>query len=206
MSATSYRTHTCGELTKIDDKKKVTLCGWNHARRDHGGIIFIDIRDRYGFTQIVFDPKHNQAMHGAAEKLHREFVIQIEGTVRPRPQGMVNPKLATGEIEVLVDALKVLSTSETPPVEVDDRIVANDDVRLMYRYLDLRRPVMQKNLAMRAKTLAAAMEFFNKEGFLHVETPMLVRATPEGARDYIVPSRVHPGKFYALPQRIFQDV
>jgi aspartyl-tRNA synthetase len=195
-----YRTHTCGELTKNDVKKEVHLSGWNHSRRDHGGIIFIDLRDRYGITQIVFDPKHNKQVHAEAEHLKREDVIKIKGKVRLRGKGLENPKLKTGQIEVLVYELEILNRADTPPIEIDDRIEANEETRLKYRYLDLRRPVMQHRLLIRHKTVQAAREYLNKNNFLEIETPILVRATPEGARDYIVPSRVNPGKFYALPQ------
>jgi len=195
-----YRTHTCGELNKKDDKKKVELCGWVHKSRDHGGIIFIDLRDRYGFTQIVFDPNNNKDVHKEAEKLGREDCIQVIGHVRPRPDDMINKKLATGEIEVLIDELNVFSKSDTPPIEVDDRKPAGEDMRMKFRYLDLRRPVMQARLARRHKTMMAAREYFTKNNFLEIQTPMMVKPTPEGARDYVVPSRVNPGKFYSLPQ------
>ncbi|MBU1201143.1 MAG: aspartate--tRNA ligase [Nanoarchaeota archaeon] len=194
------RTHTCGELRKSAVKKKVTLCGWNNARRDHGGVIFIDLRDRYGLTQVVFDPSHNKNVHKIAEGLSREDVLQVKGIVRFRGEGLINPKLLTGEIEVLVDELKILNKSETPPIEIDDRKVAGEDARLKYRYLDLRRPTMQKNLKLRHDFLVAAREYFSANGFIDIQTPMLVKSTPEGARDYVVPSRVNPGKFYALPQ------
>jgi len=200
MYKTHYRTNTCGELAKEDIGKKVVLAGWDHSRRDHGGIIFIDLRDRFGMTQVVFDPNHNKSSHTKAENLRSEFIIQIKGAVRSRPQGMTNEKLKTGEIEVLVDEIDLLSRADTPVIEIDDRVVANDEMRLKYRFLDLRRPIMIKNLELRNKAMMAAREFFESHGFLDVETPILVRATPEGARDYIVPSRVNPGKFYALPQ------
>ena len=194
------RTNTCGKLTKKSIKKKVVLSGWVSSSRDHGGIIFIDLRDRYGLTQVVFDPEHDKKTHKEAERLRREDVISVQGKVRARGKGLENPKLKTGEIEVLVDELEVLSKAETPPLEIDDRIEANEDLRLKYRYLDLRRPVMQKHLLMRNNAAQAAREYLNKNNFLEIETPILVRATPEGARDYIVPSRINPGKFYALPQ------
>ncbi|RLE37744.1 aspartate--tRNA ligase [Candidatus Woesearchaeota archaeon] len=192
------RTHNCGELRKQDVNKKVTLCGWVHSRRDHGGVIFVDLRDRFGITQIVFNP--DCKYFSDAEKLRREFCIEVSGIVKTRKKNMENPNLATGEIEVLIDDLTVLNSSEVPPLEVDDRIIASDDIRLKYRYLDLRRPVMQRNLALRHKAAQAAREYFNNHGFLEIETPFLVRSTPEGARDYVVPSRVSPGKIYALPQ------
>ncbi len=194
------RTHTCGELTKSDIKKNVYLCGWAASSRDHGGIIFIDLRDRYGITQIVFDPEHDKKGHKEAEKLRREDVIAVKGKVRARGKGLENPKLKTGQIEVLVDEIDVLNKASTPPLDIDDRIDANEDMRLKYRYLDLRRPKMQKHLLIRHNAAQAAREYLNKNNFLEIETPLLVRATPEGARDYIVPSRVNAGKFYALPQ------
>jgi len=194
------RTNTCGELTKKDVKKEVILSGWTNSSRDHGGIIFIDLRDRYGLTQIVFDPEHDKKNHKEAEQLRREDVIAVKGKVRARGKGLENPKLKTGEVEILADDLEVLSKSETPPLEIEDRIEANEDMRLKYRYLDLRRPKMQRHLLIRHNAAMAAREFLNKNSFLEIETPILVRATPEGARDYIVPSRVNPGKFYALPQ------
>jgi len=194
------RTNTCGELTKKDIKKEIVLNGWVQSSRDHGGIIFIDLRDRYGRTQIIFDPKHDKKIHKVAEQLRREDVIAIKGKVRHRGKDLENPNLKTGEIEVLVDELEVLSKSETPPLEIEDRIEANEDMRLKYRYLDLRRPKMQKHLLIRHNAAMSAREYLNKNNFLEIETPILVRATPEGARDYIVPSRVNPGKFYALPQ------
>jgi len=194
------RTHTNGELTRRDVKKTVKLCGWVSTLRDHGGIIFIDLRDRYGLTQIVFDPKHNKETHKLAESLGREYVLQVKGKVRARGKDLENPKLSTGEIEVLVDELNVLNKSDALPIEVDDRKEASEELRLKYRYLDLRRPIMQNRLFMRHKTVQAAREFLSKNRFLEIETPILVRATPEGARDYIVPSRTNLGRFFALPQ------
>jgi len=194
------RTNTCGELTKKQNNKEVTLCGWLNSRRDHGGIIFIDLRDRYGITQIVFDPKHKKEAHKKAEHLNREDVLQVKGKVRPRGKGLENPKLKTGDIEVIIDELIILNKADTPPIEIDNRIEINEDMRLKYRYLDLRKPDMQKNLRIRHTAIKAARDFFDKEGFLEIETPMLAKSTPEGARDYLVPSRVNPGKFYALPQ------
>ena len=194
------RTNTCGELTKKDVNKSVELAGWVHTRRDHGRVIFIDLRDRYGMTQIVFDPSYNKKVHKEVEQLRREDVIHVKGKVKNRKEGMINKKLKTGEIEVFVDSLEILNKSEVPPIEIDDRKIANEDTRLQYRYLDLRRPQMQKNLEARHKFITAVREFFNKNNFLEIETPLLVKSTPEGARDYVVPSRVNPGKFYALPQ------
>ena len=196
MHPTTLRTHTCGELTDSDLKKHVTLCGWVSTRRDHGGIIFIDLRDRYGLTQVVLDPqKIPQSNH-----LRREWCIQISGTVRSRPTGMENKKLPTGAIEVEAKTLVILTESATPPFEIDDRIEANEDLRLQYKYLDLRRPAMQEHLQTRHNVSQAARAYLSSQGFLEIETPLLVKPTPEGARDYLVPSRVNPGKFYALPQ------
>jgi aspartyl-tRNA synthetase len=194
------RTNTCGELGRKDIKKEVTLNGWVSSSRDHGGIIFVDLRDRYGLTQVVFDPEHEKKIHKGAEGLRREDVIAIKGKVRARGKGLENPKLKTGQIEVIANELKVISKADTPPLEIDDRVDANEDVRLKYRYLDLRRPKMQKHLLIRHNAAMAARDYLNKNNFLEIETPLLVRATPEGARDYIVPSRTNPGKFYALPQ------
>jgi len=193
------RTNTCGELGKKEIGKSVKLCGWCQSRRDHGGLIFIDLRDRYGLTQIVFSPD-NKDVFSAAEKLRREDVICVEGKVVARKKGMENPKLKTGEIEVEISKIDILNKAETPPLEVEDRIEAGEEMRLKYRYLDLRRPVMQNRLLTRHKIITAARDFFNKRGFVEITTPLLVKSTPEGARDYIVPSRVNPGKFYALPQ------
>ncbi len=194
------RTHNCGELGKKHIGREVILNGWVQNRRDHGGLIFIDLRDRFGLTQIVFDPKADKDSHSAAESLRREDVIAAKGKVRARGEGLENPKLDTGEIEVITSEIEIIGKAMTPPLEVEDRIVANDEMRLKYRYLDLRRPVMQKNLLMRHEVVMAGRQYFNDNGFIDIDTPMLVRSTPEGARDYIVPSRVNPGSFYALPQ------
>ncbi len=194
------RTNSCGELTKKDIGKTVVLCGWTQSRRDHGGLIFIDLRDRHGLTQIVFDPSHNKDTHKMAEHIGREFVLEIKGKIRSRKKGMINPKLKTGEIEVLVDELNILNKSDVPPLEIEENTKINEDMRLKYRYLDLRRPVMQKNILTRHIAVKAVRDFLDKNGFLEIETPILAKSTPEGARDYLVPSRVHPGKFFALPQ------
>jgi len=194
------RTNTCGELTKKDIGKNVTLCGWNQSRRDHGGVIFVDLRDRYGLTQIVADPSHKKEVHKVCEKVRREDVLRAIGKVRHRGKDLENPKLKTGEIEVLLESLEILNSSETPPIEIDDRQLANEEIRMKYRYLDLRRPEMQRNLLVRHKASMAVREYMNSENFLEIQTPMLVKSTPEGARDYLVPSRVNPGHFYALPQ------
>src|SRR3989344_3222287 len=200
MFPTSLRTHTCGDISSKEFNKKITLFGWINKRRDHGGIIFIDLRDRYGLTQIVFDPEFNKETHKSSELLRREDCIQITGTVKKRKKGMENNKLKTGEVEVFVEKLHIFSKSEVPPIEIDDNVTASEDVRLKYRYLDLRRPAMQRNLLFRQQVANAAREYFNDQGFAEIETPLLVKPTPEGARDYIVPSRVNPGQFYALPQ------
>ncbi|MBI2580314.1 aspartate--tRNA ligase [Candidatus Woesearchaeota archaeon] len=194
------RTNTCGELTAKSTGKTVTLAGWCHSRRDHGGVIFIDLRDRYGLTQIVLDPSHNKKVHETGEHIGREWVVAAKGKVRHRPKDMVNGNLKTGEIEVIVDELSIVTKAAVPPIEIDDRIEASEDMRMKYKYLDLRRPIMQQRLMTRHKAAAAVREYFDKNGFIEIETPMLVRSTPEGARDYVVPSRVHPGNFYALPQ------
>jgi aspartyl-tRNA synthetase len=195
-----YRDHTCGELRRQHVGKDVKLAGWVHSSRDHGGVIFIDLRDRYGLTQIVFDPELNKETHAEAARLRREDVIAVSGRVRERKPGMENPKLSTGEIEVIVSKLEVLNKAETPPLEVDDRIEGNEEIRLKYRYIDLRRPIMQHRLGFRHSLITAAREYMNSHDFIEIETPLLVRATPEGARDYVVPSRTNPGKFFALPQ------
>jgi aspartyl-tRNA synthetase len=194
------RTHTCGELGRKEIDKEVILNGWVHTRRDHGGIIFIDLRDRYGLTQIVIDPKISEESHRGGEHLRREDVIRITGVVKARKKGMENPKLKTGQVEVFVNKLEILNKAETPPIEVDERITLNEDIRLKYRYLDLRKPSMQHNLIVRHNVVKVVRDYLDKHGFLEIETPMLAKSTPEGARDYLVPSRVNAGKFYALPQ------
>jgi len=194
------RTNTCGELNASAIGKNVVVQGWVHTARDHGGKIFIDLRDRYGLTQIVCDPQESKKAHEVAEKIRREFVIEVHGAVRARPKEMINPNLTTGEIEVLSSTIEILNKSETPPIEVDDKKVASDDLRLKWRYIDLRRPSMIKKFVIRHNAARAAREFLSSKGFLEVETPLLVKSTPEGARDYIVPSRVNAGEFYALPQ------
>src|SRR3989344_290005 len=194
------RTHTCGELNDKDVNKKVTLAGWCSSRRDHGGVIFIDIRDRYGLTQIVFDPSNDIESHKNAEALRREDVVIVEGSVRKRPTGMANEKLPTGHVEVLINKIVSINRAQTPPIEIDDRLEASEEMKLKYRFLDLRRPKMQKQLMFRHKVAIAVRDYLNKHELIEIETPMLIKTTPEGARDYVVPSRVNPGKFYALPQ------
>lgn len=200
MLNTKLRTHTCGDLTKEDIDSKVSLCGWVATRRDHGGIIFIDLRDRYGITQVVFDPEVSAEALKTAESLRREDVIRVKGAVKARKQGMKNPNLKTGEIEIFIDYLEILNRSETPPIEIEDRVELSEDIRMRYRYLDLRRPMMQKHMMTKHIAMQAARKFLCNNDFIEIQTPMLVKSTPEGARDYVVPSRVNPGKFYALPQ------
>ncbi|MFC2704835.1 MAG: aspartate--tRNA ligase [Olsenella profusa] len=194
-------THTCGELRVENIGEEVTLTGWVWHRRDHGGLIFIDLRDRSGMTQVSFDPEHSggTAFH-AAEGVRLEWPLKVHGTVRRRPEGMENAKRSTGEIEVLVDALTVLNTSETPAFQIEDNLDTAEDVRLRYRYLDLRRPQMMANMRLRSDLTFAIREAFHKRSFMEVETPALFKSTPEGARDFLVPSRTQPGHFYALPQ------
>ncbi len=196
------RTHTCGELDTTNLNDTVKICGWVSIRRDHGGLIFVDLRDRYGMTQVVFDPGNaeiGKAAHDLAQKLRNEFVIECVGTVRNRPEGMTNAKMPTGEIEVLCRELKILSEARTPPFSILDEEVS-ELLRLKYRYLDLRRPSLQKNFIVRHHTVQAIRQVLNRHDFLEVETPILYKSTPEGARDFIVPSRLNPGQFYALPQ------
>ncbi len=197
---TGMRTHACGELTAEHVDVAVVLCGWVASRRDHGGITFIDLRDREGVVQVVFHPEEAADAHAIAQRLSSEDVVRIEGTVRARPQGMANPQLPTGEIEVAAASLEVLSEAETPPFPIEDRIEAGEELRLRFRYLDLRRPEMTTILRMRHRMNAITREHMQSLGFLEVETPMLTRSTPEGARDFLVPSRLWPGSFYALPQ------
>ncbi len=192
------RTHYCGHVTASDLDQTVELCGWVHHRRDHGGVIFIDLRDREGRVQIVIDPDTPESF-ASAEQVRNEYVLKISGKVRRRPEGTVNSELPTGEIEVLCQNIEVLNSSETPPIHVDDDNV-NEDSRLKYRYMDLRRPEMQSNLILRAKVSKVMRAYLDDNDFMEIETPMLTRATPEGARDYLVPSRTHSGKFFALPQ------
>lgn len=197
-----FRTHTCGELTTEHTGHEVTLSGWVHNRRDHGGIIFVDLRDRYGLTQITFDPKLNEAAYAAADALRSEWVITVTGTVAARPTDMVNSKIATGTVEVEVTELVIQNRSAVPPFEIADEGTqeANEGLRLKYRYLDLRRTKNQVLIAQKAKFIQAARTYFINEGFIEVQTPILGASSPEGARDWLVPSRLYEGKFYALPQ------
>jgi len=194
------RTHFCNDLSKANVGEEVVLMGWVLRRRDHGGVIFIDLRDRKGLTQIVFNPAINPEVHAKAHQLRSEWVLAVKGRVTARPDDMANLKLATGEIEVFIDELRILNTSETPPFPLDEDIEVSENLRLQYRYLDLRRPEMAANMVMRHKAVMTIRNYLNEHGFLDIETPMLTRSTPEGARDYLVPSRVNAGKFYALPQ------
>jgi len=194
------RTHTCGELRKEHVGEEVVLMGWVARRRDHGGVIFIDLRDRYGITQVVCNPQRSPEAHRKADRVRPEYVIAVRGKVELRPEGMANPKLATGEIEVMVEKMKVLNTSKAPPFPIEDRCKAGEEVRLRYRYLDLRRPPMQRNLVVRHRAYQAVRGYLSAQGFLEIETPFFIRSTPEGARDFLVPSRINRGRFYALPQ------
>ena len=192
------RSHYCGQLSAGMIGEEVALCGWVHRRRDHGGVIFIDLRDREGLAQVVYDPDRAESF-ALAEMLRNEFVIRITGRVRRRPEGTINPNLATGEVEVLGHSLEILNKARTPPFQLDDENV-QDDIRLRYRYVDLRREAMQDNIKLRARVTRAIRDYLDGRGFLDIETPVLTRATPEGARDYLVPSRTQQGEFFALPQ------
>jgi len=194
------RTHHCRELGAKDIGKQVVLMGWLQRRRDHGGVIFVDLRDREGITQVVFNPEVNATVHAKAHALRSEYVIGVRGTVAHRPDGMINPELKTGEIEIMITELRILNPSITPPFLIEDNADVSESLRLKYRQLDLRRPLLQKNVITRHGAAASVRRFLNNQGFLDIETPMLTKSTPEGARDYLVPSRVNPGQFYALPQ------
>ncbi|MDD5680585.1 MAG: aspartate--tRNA ligase [Candidatus Omnitrophica bacterium] len=202
------RTHSCGELTEKDMGKKVCIAGWVDTWRDHGGLMFIDLRDKEGLTQIVFNPEKNKELHADSRKIRSEYVIAVKGLVESRPKGTENPKLKTGKIEIAVDEIDILNNAEPPPFEIADDAKISEEIRLTYRYLDLRRPVMQKNLRMRHDTIKAMRDFLDERGFLEIETPILTKSTPEGARDYLVPSRLNNGKFYALPQspQLFKQI
>lgn len=200
MATYKKRTHTCGDLRKQDIGAIVTLTGWVGVRRDLGGVVFIDLRDRYGKTQVVFAPQHNQQAYEVAQALRSEYVISVTGKVEKRPEGTENPDLPTGEIDVAGMELTILNKAETPPFPIEDQIDVSEDLRLKYRYLDLRRPAIQKNLLIRHRAYHVTRSYYDRNGFIEVETPVLMKSTPEGARDYLVPSRIHRGKFYALPQ------
>jgi aspartyl-tRNA synthetase len=202
------RTHYCGDLNASHAGEEVILMGWAHRRRDHGGVIFIDLRDREGLVQVVFNPEISAGCHNEAGSIRTEFVLAVKGHVRRRPEGMENPDLKTGAIEVMANDLEILNESKTPPFVLDGTAEISENVRLKYRYLDLRRPEIQKNLILRSRVAAVTREYFCREGFIEVETPFLTKSTPEGARDYLVPSRVNQGMFYALPQspQIFKQL
>ena len=202
------RSHHCGELTKEQAGAQVVLCGWVSKRRDHGGLIFIDLRDRSGIVQVVADPDTAGSSFKIAEDIRNEYVIKVNGTVRLRDEATINENIATGAIEVVAAEIEVLNTAKTPPFYIQDGIDTDENLRLKYRYLDLRRPEMQKNIILRHKVTKLMRDFLDNNGFLEIETPMLCKSTPEGARDYLVPSRVNPGKFYALPQspQIFKQL
>jgi aspartyl-tRNA synthetase len=193
------RSHYCGALASANIDETVTLCGWVDRRRDHGGVIFLDMRDREGIVQVVFDPD-TQEHFQRADRVRSEYVLKVTGRVRARAEGTVNPAMATGEIEVLGKELEILNSAATPPFQLDEYTAVGEDVRLQYRYMDLRRPEMQQKLVLRSRITSAVRSFLDANGFLDIETPILTRATPEGARDYLVPSRTHPGQFFALPQ------
>jgi aspartyl-tRNA synthetase len=194
------RTHHSQALTAADIGREVVLMGWTQRRRDHGGVIFVDLRDREGLTQVVFNPAVDEAVHAKAQAIRSEYVLGVRGKVTARPEGMRNPNLVTGEIEVLVTELKILNSAATPIFMIEDRVDVSESIRLQHRHLDLRRPNLQRNVIARHRAGAAVRAFLNANGFLDIETPVLTRSTPEGARDYLVPSRVNPGQFYALPQ------
>lgn len=202
------RNHYCGTLVKADNEKEVVLCGWVAKRRDHGGLIFIDLRDRSGIVQVVVDPDHAGEDFAKAEAIRSEYVIKVHGVVRLRSEETINPNLATGEVEVVAKELEVLNSAKTPPFYIQDGIDVDENLRLKYRYLDLRRPEMQRNLMLRHKVTKLMRDYMDNHDFCEIETPMLTKSTPEGARDYLVPSRVNPGKFYALPQspQIFKQL
>ena len=202
------RNHYCGTLAKADNEKEVVLCGWVAKRRDHGGLIFIDLRDRSGIVQVVVDPDHAGEDFAKAEAIRSEYVIKVHGVVRLRSEETINPNLATGEVEVVAKELEVLNSAKTPPFYIQDGIDVDENLRLKYRYLDLRRPEMQRNLMLRHKVTKLMRDYMDNHDFCEIETPMLTKSTPEGARDYLVPSRVNHGKFYALPQspQIFKQL
>jgi aspartyl-tRNA synthetase len=202
------RSHYCGDLSKQDIGREVCLMGWVHRRRDHGGLIFIDLRDRTGIAQLALDPDRDPQSHAKAEAVRNEFVVAAIGTVSPRPEGTVNPKMKTGEVEIEISELRILNVAKTPPFMLDEYTEVAENLRLKYRYLDLRRDSIQQNIMMRHQVAQTTRKYLSDHGFLEIETPMLTKSTPEGARDYLVPSRVNPGNFYALPQspQIFKQL
>ena len=195
-----FRTHTCGELQASNIGQQVTLAGWVNRRRDHGGLVFLDIRDRYGITQVIADPEHSPEAHRLASELRSEYVVQVSGKVVPRLAGTENPNLSTGDIEIAADEIVILNPSRTTPFPISDNIQVDESLRLKYRYLDLRRPGMRDNMVLRHRVVKVMRDYLDERGFLEIETPMLMKSTPEGARDYLVPSRIYTGEFYALPQ------
>ncbi|MCD6582949.1 MAG: aspartate--tRNA ligase [Desulfuromusa sp.] len=194
------RTHRCGDLTSEQIGQEVCVMGWVQRRRDHGGLIFIDLRDREGIVQLALDPDRDLPSHQKAEQVRNEYVLAARGKVSPRPEGTVNPKMKTGEVEIEISELRILNRSETPPFMLDEFTEVAENIRLKYRYLDLRRPALQKNMLMRHLVAKTVRNYFDEQGFIEIETPVLTKSTPEGARDYLVPSRVNTGNFYALPQ------
>ena len=194
------KTHNCGELRPANTGQTVTLAGWVHRRRDHGALIFLDLRDRSGIVQVTCDAQHSPEAHAVLSTVRSEYVIQVQGVVQSRPAGLTNPNLPTGEIEVVAQEAQVLNAARTPPFYINEDVEVDEALRLKYRYLDLRRPVMQHNILLRHRVVKLIRDYLDQRDFLEIETPMLIKTTPEGARDYVVPSRVHPGQFYALPQ------
>ncbi|RLC93871.1 MAG: aspartate--tRNA ligase [Chloroflexi bacterium] len=195
-----FRTHTCGDITAGDIGREVTLAGWVHRRRDHGGLIFVDLRDREGLVQVVFNPEVSPTAHRAADSVRNEHVLKVSGTVSRRPPGTENPKLKSGEIEVIATDCVILSSSKNPPFYINEETEVDENLRLKYRYLDLRRQRMKENIILRHRVIKFLRDFLDERGFVEIETPILIKSTPEGARDFLVPSRIHAGKFYALPQ------
>jgi len=193
------RSHYCGELNESHIDQTISLCGWVHRRRDHGGVIFLDLRDRDGITQVVYDPDTVESF-ATAEQVRNEFVVRVQGRVRARPEGTENPEMPTGKIEVLGKELEILNAADTPPFQLDEHMAVHEDIRLRNRFIDLRRPEMLNRMRMRSRITSSIRNYLDDNGFLDIETPILTRATPEGARDYLVPSRTHPGQFFALPQ------